>query len=185
MLHTLSRTHLTSSALPSGTVPEFEHLRSRAAIRTGLFDTGSEDRFDRITRAAAQRFDTAFSILTLIDDDRMYVKSMVGSLPREVPREVGFCNVTIQSEDGLVISDTLEHPIFSTSEFVTGPPRLRFYAGIPLRGPSGWLVGTLCIMDTQPRAFTAAGLRALRRLADGAELELNSGIPGQVPQYVV
>lgn len=185
MLSTLSRTHLDSSALASGAVPEFEQLRSRAATRTGLMDTGSEERFDRLTRAAAERFDTAFSILALIDDDRMYVKSMVGPFARTTAREAGFCNITIQSEDGLVVPDMLEHPIFSTNEFVTGQPRIRFYAGIPLRGPSGWLVGSFCILDTQPRAFTAAGLLALRRFADRAELELNSGVPGQVPQYVV
>lgn len=69
---------------------------------------------------------------------------------------------------------TLEHPLFSTSSFVVGAPHLRFYAGVPLRGPGGWFVGSLCVMDTRPRTFTATNRQLLRRIADKAELELNS-----------
>jgi GAF domain-containing protein len=161
---------------------EFERLRARAVTRTELLGTGSEDRFDRLTRSAAERLDAPIAILTLVDGDRLYAKSIVGLRDRQMPRATTFCNVTIQSEAGFVVPDALQHPFFSTSPFVSGPPHIRSYAGQPLRGPGGWVVGSLCVMNTRPREFTHADRRALRSLADCAELEINRDLLGQVPQ---
>lgn len=185
VLSTLSGTSPNPASLSKRATREFERLRSRAVTRSGLLDTGSEERFDRLTREACRRFDMPLSTLTLIAGERQYIKSMVGQFDREGPREAAFCNVTIQSEEGFVMPDALDHPLFSTSNFVIGPPHIRFYAGVPLRGPGGWFVGSLCVMDTKPRPFTTANLSALRHLAERAELELNSAAVGQVPQYVV
>ena len=182
MTTTLETSPLDPASLPHGAADQFERLRGIAVTRTGLLDTGSEERFDRITRSAAQRFDVPFAFLTLLVDDRQYVKSMVGRVDREVPREAAFCNVTIRSEDGLVVPDMLDHPSFRTNPFVAGPPHVRFYAGMPLRGPGGWFVGSLCVLNTRPQEFTDADRRALRRLAERAELELNRHPAGQVPQ---
>jgi GAF domain-containing protein len=107
---------------------------------------------------------------------------MVGLRGRQMPRVTTFCNVTIQSEDGFIVPDALQHPFFNTIPFVIGPPHIRSYAGQPLRGPGGWVVGSLCVMDTRPQEFTHADRRSLRRLADCAELEINGGLSGQVPQ---
>lgn len=182
MTTTLETPPFDPASLPHGAADQFERLRGIAVTRTGLLDTGSEERFDRITRSAAERFDAPFSFLTLLVDDRQYMKSMVGPVDREGPRDATFCNVTIQSEDGFVIPDTLAHPSFRTNAYVAGPPRVRFYAGMPLRGPGGWFVGSLCILNTRPQDFTDADRRALRRLADLAEFEINSDLAAQVPQ---
>ncbi|WP_442853448.1 GAF domain-containing protein [Arthrobacter sp. L77] len=116
----------------------------------------------------------ATAIISLIAEDRQYLKSFVGSFPRTLPREAAFCNVTIESEDTLVVPDLLEDERFQNSPFVVGPPFIRFYAGVPLRGPGGWFVGSLCILDTEPRRLGPRELLQLRRLADQAELEVNS-----------
>ena len=182
MSTTLETPRLDPASLPLGAADQFERLRGFAVTRTGLLDTGSEERFDCITRSAAERFDAPFSFLTLLVDDRQYNKSMVGRIDREIPRDSAFCNVTIQTEDGLIVPDMLDHPSFRTNPYVVGPPHVRFYAGMPLRGPGGWFVGSLCVLNTRPREFTDADRRALRRLADRAELEINNDPAAQVPQ---
>ncbi|WP_247828354.1 GAF domain-containing protein [Arthrobacter antioxidans] len=151
-----------------------ERERLRSLHRSNLLDSGDEERFDRLTRHARIHFAVATAIISLIAEDRQYLKSFVGSFPRTVPREAAFCNVTIESEDTLVVPDLLEDVRFQNSPFVVGPPFIRFYAGVPLRGPGGWFVGSLCILDTEPRRLGPRELLQLRRLADQAELEVNS-----------
>jgi len=164
--------------LPSGrpasiAAHEAERQRLRSLHRSNLLDTGDEERFDRLTRHAQGHFGVATAVISLIAEDRQYLKSSVGCFPRTVPREAAFCNVTIQHDDTLVVPDLLEDERFRNSPLVVGPPFIRFYAGVPLRGPGGWFVGSLCILDTEPRHLDRQELLQLRRLADQAELEVN------------
>ncbi|MBG6224275.1 GAF domain-containing protein [Arthrobacter sp. CAN_A2] len=162
------------SDLPASlTARATERERLRSLHRSNLLDTGDEERFDRLTRYAQIHFATATAIISLIAEDRQYLKSFVGSFPRSIPRNAAFCNVTIRSEDTLVVPDLLEDERFRDSPFVVGPPFIRFYAGVPLRGPGGWFVGSLCILDTEPRQLDQRALLQLRSLADRAELEVN------------
>ncbi|MDQ0733865.1 GAF domain-containing protein [Arthrobacter agilis] len=150
-----------------------ERQRLRSLDRSGLLDSGDEERFDRLTRRAVTRFGVTTAIISLIAEDRLYLKSFVGNLPRTIDRDAAFCNVTIQGEDPLVVPDLLAHPLFHDNPLVTQAPFIRFYAGVPLRGPGGWFVGSMCILDTRPRELGGQGIAQLRRLADEAELEVN------------
>ncbi|MHA7239495.1 GAF domain-containing protein [Arthrobacter sp. TMS1-12-1] len=152
---------------------EAERQRLRSLHRSNLLDSGDEERFDRLTRHAQGLFGVATAVISLIAEDRQYLKSSVGSFPRTLPRSAAFCNVTIEGEELLVVPDLLEDGRFRNSPLVVGPPFIRFYAGVPLRGPGGWFVGSLCILDTEPRHLDRRGLLQLRRLADQAELEVN------------
>lgn len=150
-----------------------ERHRLLSVVRTGLLDSGDEERFDRLTRAAQQSFGVMTSIISLITDDRQFRKSVVGPLRRNIPREEAFCDATVRSESGVVIPDLRMDARFRDSPFVVGPPFVRFYAGIPLRGPGGWFVGSMCILDTERRFLDLRDCALLRRLAGAAELELN------------
>ena len=156
------------------TAREAERQRLRSLHRSNLLDSGDEERFDRLTRHARSHFAVATAIISLIAEDRQYLKSFMGSFPRTLPREAAFCTVTIAGEDTLMVPDLLADERFRDSPVVVGPPFIRFYAGVPLRGPGGWFVGSLCILDTEPRRLGPRELRQLRRLADQAELEVNS-----------
>lgn len=155
-------------------VRELERQRLRAVERSRLLDSGAEERFDRITREARARFGVPLSIISFIAEDRQFFKSFVGSMPRNIPREIAFCNATIRQEEPLVVPDLLDDARFSGHPFVSGAPFVRFYAGVALRGPGGWFVGSICILDTEPRVLGPHDLLRLRRFAEAAELEVNS-----------
>ncbi|MHA7209741.1 GAF domain-containing protein [Arthrobacter sp. MDT1-65] len=160
---------------------EAERQRLRSLDRLGLLDSGDEERFDRLTRRAQAHFGVTTAVISLIGADRQYLKSFVGSFPRTIQRDTAFCNVTLQGEDPLVVSDLRADERFQRNPLVVGAPFIRFYAGVPLRGPGGWFVGSLCILDTRPRDLDGPGLLQLRRLADEAELEVNDTALGPAP----
>jgi hypothetical protein len=152
---------------------EGERLRSLAQLH--LLDTPPEDRFDRITRRAAERFGCEVGTLALIADDRQFIKSAVGEADQDLERTKAFCNATIRSSGPLVLTDTTQDERFRSHPFVAGEPHIRFYAGYPLRGPGGWLIGTLCVMSTSPRPFTDQDLQDLELLAQEMQHEVFPG----------
>lgn len=151
---------------------EKEEERLAAVARTTLLDTVPEERFDRITREARDRFQVSSAIVTLIDDRRQFLKSVIGPVEQNMPRTRSFCNTTILASGPLIVRDTFDDEHFRWSPLVLGEPFIRFYAGYPLRGPGGWTVGTLCVIDQDPRDFSRFDGRSLRRLARVAEHEL-------------
>ena len=94
----------------------------------------------------------------------------------ETSRDISFCGHTIQTADAFVVEDMLADPRFRDNPLVIGPPHVRFYAGVPLRTPDGYNVGSLCINDTVPRSFDMAKLEILKSFAavvvDELELRL-------------
>lgn len=153
---------------------EAELQRLRSLDRTGLMGSGDEERFDRLTRRARALFGVSAASISLVAEDRQYLKSVMGSLTRVIPRDASFCSVAIEGETDLIVTDTLEHPGFRSNAFVVQAPFIRFYAGVPLRGPGGWFIGSMCILDTAPRTLSTLDLRLLRNLAVEAELEINA-----------
>ncbi len=164
------------SALPQGSsvaARAKERQRLRAVDRTRLLDSADEERFDRLTRLAQRSFGVLTAVISLIGEDRQFLKSFVGPLPRNVAREFSVCDTALRTEGGLVVPDLRSDVRFRDNPFVVGPPFLRFYAGVPLRGPGGWFVGSMCILDTEPRSLEHEDHTLLRCLAQEAELELN------------
>lgn len=139
-----------------------------------VLDTPAEERFDRITRTAQQTFNMPIALISLVDENRQWFKSCQGLSATETPRGISFCGHAILEDKALVIPDALLDPRFFDNPFVVNEPYIRFYAGQPLSGPGGSKLGTLCIVDTQPRQFSAADLQALYDLSKWAENELNS-----------
>ncbi|HZW75525.1 MAG TPA: GAF domain-containing protein, partial [Caldimonas sp.] len=153
-------------------LPENEEQRLQAVHALHLLDTPPEERFDRYTRIAAELFDVPIAIVSLIDSDRQYYKSHHGIEFSESPRETAFCAHTILDTAVLQVPDALEDDRFADSPFVAGEPRVRFYAGVPLAGSDGSLLGAFCVVDRRPRQFDEQQLTLLRDLAELVQAEL-------------
>ncbi|MBC7372378.1 MAG: GAF domain-containing protein [Frankiales bacterium] len=150
-------------------------VRLQAVADLHLVGAAYEERFDRVTRTARLLLDVPLSFLNLLTGDTLWVTSCVGLDERRVDRDIAFCSHALGSAGTLTVRDTLLDARFAKNPMVVGEPGIRAYAGHPLRGPTGHLVGTLCVMDTAPRDWSAQELASLRDLAAWAEQELARG----------
>ena len=131
-----------------------------------LLDTPPEPEFDDIVRRAAERFDTPIALMSLVDADRQWFKAKVGLDVDETPRSIAFCAYAIQGDDVMVVEDARDDERFSRNPLVLDDPSIRFYAGAPVTGEGGAKLGTICIIDRQPRHdFSEADREALTKLA--------------------
>ncbi len=146
-----------------------EHVRA-----LGLLDTPPEERFERHMRLARRAFDCPVAIISLIDSDRQWLKTPSPLLDSECPRDVSVCAHTILRNGPLVIEDLTSDALFADS-VVARERHLRFYAGIPLRDGEGVAVGTLCLMDLNPRTFSDGDRSLLADMARMVERELARG----------
>ena len=153
-------------------LPDDEQQRLAALHDLAILDTEPEERFDRITRLAAAIFDVPVVLITFIDRDRQWFKSTQGVETRETPRDRAFCAHTILKDGVTVIPDALLDDRFADSPFVVGEARIRFYAGHPLTANDGSHLGTLCLIDTQPRQLDDGKVDLLRDLTALVQREL-------------
>lgn len=149
-----------------------ESRRLDSLVRTGLLDTGTEERFDRITRRARESFHVRVAVIGFVARDRYVTKSAAGDVQTDLPRQDVMCNQTIRTPRSLVVPDARQDDRFRHLRFVQGEPGIRFYAGHALRGPGGLLIGTFCVADTRPRHFGREDERALRIYAAQAQMEV-------------
>lgn len=153
-------------------IPDDEQARLRALRALGILDTEPEERFDRLTRIARRLFGVQTVLVSLIDEHRQWFKSAQGLDVRELPRDISFCGHAIVSDELLLVEDTLLDARFADNPLVAQAPHVRFYAGQPLHAPSGHRVGTLCLVDPQPRRLDAEERGLLRDLASLVEDKL-------------
>jgi adenylate cyclase len=147
-------------------IPETELARQAALDRYGLVGTLPEAAFDDLTAIAAELCDAPSAFISLVSNDIQWLKAEIGIGTQELPRSGSFCGHTILDAGRvLVVPDTLMDPRFSSSPFVVGPPHIRFYAGAPLVTPDGQAIGSLCVIDPQPRTLGADRIASLRALA--------------------
>jgi diguanylate cyclase (GGDEF)-like protein/PAS domain S-box-containing protein len=153
---------------------EEERIKALHALR--VLDTPQEDRFDRFTRIAAAAFDAPIVLVSLVDAKRQWFKSRTGLDACETPRSMSFCSHAVALDDLLVVPDTRLDERFADNPLVVGAPFIRFYAGQPVHSVDGQALGTLCIIDQQPRQFGDLEKRMLRDLAQMVQDELNRGV---------
>jgi len=146
-------------------LPSNEAHRLQVMLDLQLLDTGPEERFERIVRLAARLFEVPVAMVSLIDAERAWFKARIGVDEQEVPREVSFCAHTILQDDVFVVEDASKDWRFADNPLVVGPHQVRFCASLPVPAPDGSPVGTLCLVDQSPRAFSEEQRVLLRDLA--------------------
>lgn len=144
---------------------EREARRLAALRRYDILDTPREAAFDEIVALAAEICDAPIAVVNLIDEHRQFFKAEVGLGVRETPLESSFCAKAILEDDFLLVPDATCDHRFDCNPLVTGEPGLRFYAGALLKTAEGLPIGTLCVLDTQPKNLSPLQQRTLRVLA--------------------
>lgn len=150
------------------TIPANEPERLATLTNYAILDTLPEAGFDEITELAAQICGCPAALVSFVDASRQWIKAKYGPLPAELsecPREISICTATICNNDILYVSDLIKDQRFNTSPLVTGDMHIRFYCGVPLITQDGYALGTLCVIDFEPREISFEQQEALRRLA--------------------
>jgi hypothetical protein len=139
--------------------------RMEAVHRYQILDTPPDGAFDRITALAARLFAVPIAIVSVVDHDRIWFKSHHGVEISQVDRDPGLCASAILQDDPWIIQDAMADPRALTNPLVAGELGLQFYAGVPLRTSDGYNLGTLCILDREPRTLSDHELKTLEDLA--------------------
>jgi GAF domain-containing protein len=151
--------------VPSEAVNEAERLavvRSYGLDRPGL---PADPVLDGIVAAAAARFGAPMVLISIVGQTQQCFRSCIGLAVDSTPRSISFCGHAILDVRPLIVADAGADPRFAGNPLVIGPPHIRFYGGAPLISPEGHVIGTLCVIDTQPRSFGEADVADLVALA--------------------
>jgi len=152
--------------------PDNEAERLAALQALHILDTEPEERFDRIARLAADIYGTPIALVVFVDRHRVWFKAHIGYDGVEAARSTSFCAHAVAADQVLVVPDATADERFADNPHVTGPLAVRFYAGAPLHAPGTRLpIGTLCVLDHEPREFDAHDHSMLEQLARFVEAE--------------
>lgn len=150
--------------------PTFNEVsRLQALQQLQILDSDADPDFDQLTALARSLFDVPIVLVSLMDANRQWFKSCQGLDITETPREISFCNYVVADNTPLVIEDTHKDSRFVDNPLVINSPHIRFYAGAPLQPDGTHTVGTLCVIDDQPRTFSSHEHQLLQGLAKQAE----------------
>ena len=152
--------------LPRELIPTNEAERLRDLYAYQLLYTAAEERFDNLTQIMAQVFSVPLVFLSLVDEDVVFYKSQVGDFGCDrVDRRDSLCSISILKAEPTVFEDTWMEPALATNPLVRGEGCIRFYAGAPLTTTNGNRIGSICVVDTKPRPFSADQKALLKRFA--------------------
>ncbi len=159
-------------------VPHGRAERVAALHRYGILDSAPEVAYDEITRLAAQICECPVATIGMVDEQRHWAKARYGLPPDEKPKELSICTTTINQSDLLTIPDLAADDRFASLPNVAGKPHFRFYCGVPLINSEGHALGTICVMDFEPRILNFEQTEALRCLSHQvmAQLELRRNL---------
>ncbi|MGI9542381.1 MAG: ATP-binding protein [Cyclobacteriaceae bacterium] len=146
-------------------IPDNEQQRITKLYSYNILDTEAEQQFDDLTMLAAEIFEVPICLITLVDEDRQWFKSKIGLDVSETSREVSFCQYAIMGEELLEVEDANEDERFRNNPLVTDQPKIRFYARAPLIDDEGLNLGTLCVIDREPKKLGQDQKKALEALA--------------------
>lgn len=159
-------------------IPLDETKRMAAVRRYDILDTPPDGAFDRITAIAARRFGVPIAIISIVDEDRIWFKSHHGLPVEQIDREPGLCASAILGRDPYLLADASIDPRSLANPLVAGDFGLRFYAGVPLTTSDGYNLGTLCVIDKEPRPIDEKQIEDLKDLAsvvmDQIEMQLSA-----------
>jgi len=146
-------------------IPLNESARQAALDRYNVLDTLPEKEYDDLTRLAASICGTPIALISLIDRDRQWFKSQVGLGASETPRDISFCGHVVANDEMLQVNDALKDERFADNPLVVDEPKIRFYAGVPLKTSDNFTLGTLCVIDRAARDLTPIQIQQLESLS--------------------
>lgn len=150
--------------------PADEKSRLAALEELQLANSDPEDNYDNITRLASFICNTPVSLITLIDEEKQWFKSKVGTNIEEAPRDISHCtHALLQPLELMEVKDTRKDIRFKDNPYTTGDPKILFYAGMPIKSHNGKALGTLCVLDTKPNSLSPEQKTALKSLAKQVE----------------
>lgn len=151
-----------------------EIIRLQDLRSYNIIDSLPEEELDEIVEIASLICDTPIALITMIEEDRQWFKAKKGLAICETSREDSFCKYTLtRPKEIMVVNDSLLDERFINNPFVIGDPSVRFYAGVPLETPDGNILGTLCVIDHEPKEITENQKKSLKLLAKRTMDHLN------------
>ena len=163
---------MSTQALPNASadaatvaVTEGESNRIQKLLSYKVLDTSAETAYDDLAMIAAQICGTSTSAVSLIDSGRQWFKARVGMEVSETSRDMAFCAHAILQPQVMIVPDARLDERFANNPLVVGKPFIRFYAGAPIVTPEGYAMGTLCVIDSEPKTLSAKQIAALEALA--------------------
>jgi PAS domain S-box-containing protein len=155
-------------------IPADEEWRLQSLRDLNVLDTAPEAEFDALVKVASMVCGVPISLISLVDADRQWFKADIGLGAVQTPRDVAFCAHAILDDQIFEVEDALQDARFAGSPLVQGAPDIRFYAGAPIMLANGAKVGTLCVIDRQPRKLTPIQREILRNLGLAASQALEA-----------
>jgi signal transduction histidine kinase len=166
---------MNNSTIHKSLIPDNDAERINKLRAYDILDTPEEDTFNKIAILAAQIFNTPIAQVTFVDEERVFSKTNISPLKAtHIDRKDSFCSIAILNDDVTLFKDMLEIPELSNNPFVVMENGVRFYAGAPLKTTEGLHLGTVCVLDVEPKEVTEQQLNMLETLSSIAmdELEL-------------
>ncbi len=142
-----------------------ENKRLENLLKYEILDTPQDGYFDEITSLATKIFNVPIAIITLVDTNRIWFKSSYGLDVEEIPKSPGLCSSAIMSDEIYLVEDARKDPRTLSNPLVAGIMGLQFYAAAPLKSSDGYNLGTICIIDKEPRSLDSEESAILRQLA--------------------
>lgn len=158
---------MQSAAIPANETERLATLRS-----LDILDTEAEPEFDELVALAAMLCGTPICTVSLIDENRQWLKAAIGIPRSECSRGVAFCAHAILGESVFTVEDAAADFRFADNPLVINEPNIRFYAGIPVATSNKLPLGTLCVIDTIPRHLTHEQKQALEILGRQVSVRL-------------
>ncbi|WP_448121046.1 GAF domain-containing protein [Xanthomonas arboricola] len=148
--------------------PADEASRQQVLDGYRIVDSLPEDTYQDVVQVAASLCNTPIALMSLVDRDRQWFKAQLGLGMQQTDRSQAVCDHAIRSPEQLMeVRDLSQDSRFADVSVVTGETGARFYAGMPLVTSDGVALGTVCVLDTEPRTLTdtqRTGLQALARV---------------------
>lgn len=150
-------------------VPANDEERLKALKAYEILNTAPEGFFNNLAHIVARSFDTPIALISLVDKEEVFFKANVGMEDtRHVSRGLSLCSLAVLDPEPTVFENALDEPCLLANPLVAGSFGLRFYAGAPIVTPEGYNIGTVCVVDREPRSFSDLDRGLLKRFADSA-----------------